>query len=375
MRSWQKISSSEIRSIRLGDRATGSRAWTRRKIWLSYLCLLLLAFCVSSGFFALTSEAAYSNVTATTTAEVVEISKFFAESSSIWETKYSEGSSVAGLVTVYCDVVLKYSMSFTGTYFYNTPYELRGRVSSRLKCVWNNGTSFTDSDGRTIQAPFPSDMIAEIIDIWSLDYLGGDFDTMVGETEYSQTNPSNQTFTLYTSFRKELGAGTGNAAPIYYQKVRLHFAIDASSTYLNSRWFTQPKPTVTITMSTPTSFRIQESADSIPFAKQNADNLQSLVNGIINDPAAGSVMDAANDNFVQEAGALQSGQAVLEGAADNSMAAVDFGQVDLIDTYSGSVNFWMSLINQLPTILGAFWSVLIFALIIAFVLFIVRIRR
>lgn len=338
--------------------------------------MLLLAFSVSSGFFALESEAAYTNLTATTTPEVVEVSKFFAESSSIWQTQFSDGSSsLAGLVTVYCDVVLKYTMSFSGTYYYNTPYELRGRVTSRLKCVWNIGSSSTDSGGTVHRSPTPSDMLAEIIDVWSLDYLGGDFDTMVGETEYSQTGAQNQTFTLYTSFRKELGAGTGNAAPVYYQKVRLHFAIDAAASDLNSNWYSMPKPTVTVTMSTPTSYRIRETVDSIPFGRQNAENLQAIRDGIVSNTVAADILDEANDNFVQEAGALQSGQAVLEGAADNSMAAVDFGQVNLIDTYSGSVNFWMSLINQLPTILGAFWSVLIFALIIAFVLFIVRIRR
>lgn len=102
--------------------------------------------------------------------------------------------------------------------------------------------------------------------------------------------------------------------------------------------------------------------------------LQQIVD-YVNATGAADAVENARQDFVDNAGALESGQAALEGAADASLAAVDWNQINIIDTYSQSVNFWMLLVNRLPQALGALWSVMIFALIIAFVLFIVRIRR
>lgn len=102
--------------------------------------------------------------------------------------------------------------------------------------------------------------------------------------------------------------------------------------------------------------------------------LQQIVD-YVNSTVAANGVDQANQDFIQNAGALESGQDVLEGAADASLAAVDWNKINIIDTYSQSVNFWMLLVNRLPDALGALWSVLIFALILSFVLFIVRIRR
>lgn len=118
-------------------------------------------------------------------------------------------------------------------------------------------------------------------------------------------------------------------------------------------------------------------------ARQNEiiDNQESQINQLqvivdyVNNTQAANVVADANDTFVNNAGALESGQADLENAADASLAAVDFSKVGLISSFSQSVNWWMRCVNFLPTGTGAIWDVLVFGFLIAFVMFILRLVR
>ena len=95
----------------------------------------------------------------------------------------------------------------------------------------------------------------------------------------------------------------------------------------------------------------------------------------VNSTKAASAVDDARQDFIDDAVSMESQQSVLEGAADASVGAVDMNDINIIDNFSQSVSFWGSLVSQLPTVLGSLWSVFIFGLLLAFVLFVLRIRR
>ena len=102
--------------------------------------------------------------------------------------------------------------------------------------------------------------------------------------------------------------------------------------------------------------------------------LQQIVDYVNSTIAADKVNDA-NQNFVNEAGNLESGQANLENAADASLAAVDISKISLIGTYSQSITWWMRVINWLPSGTGALWDIVVFGFLVAFLLFILRLVR
>lgn len=366
-------------SGRAGARVVRSKVSRKHKSYLAALIMLLTCFFGVSSF-SLPSEAAYRNLTSTTTVTVEDVTYFFPEA--LTYITNSDGESV-GVAGYYCDITLRYNMSFSGTYYYDTPYELLGRLFANVNVNFPIGL------------PQQHNAWAEVVNTWSQDYISGDFDTMVGAVTYN-FNQGLYTFRTYTSFRKDSAGGTGNSAPIYYQKIRLHFTTNAK--HLLSTVYGQPYTTATgCSASVVTqAFRIVEKADMIPFASENNQLLQgmnsniisilayttsinsnvaAIKNAIADNTVAAAAMDEANVDFVNAAASLEAGQSNLENAADASLAAVDFNQVNIIDTYSQSVSFWLQLVNQLPSMLGALWSVLIFGFVLAFVLFIVRLRR
>lgn len=122
------------------------------------------------------------------------------------------------------------------------------------------------------------------------------------------------------------------------------------------------------------SSQIQKQNTQIVNQETQISQLQQIVD-YINSTQAAAAVDQANQDFVNDAGAMESQQSVLEAAADASVAAVDMQDINIIDNFSQSVTFWGQLVAQLPTVLGSLWSVFIFGLLIAFVLFVLRIRR
>lgn len=105
------------------------------------------------------------------------------------------------------------------------------------------------------------------------------------------------------------------------------------------------------------------------------DQLQVIVD-YVNSTQAAQVIDDANDDFVQQAGDMESGQAVLEDAADDAIDNVDTtANLNIITIYRTSINFWMRCVNALPTVTGAFWDALIFGVFLAFIMFILRLSR
>lgn len=95
---------------------------------------------------------------------------------------------------------------------------------------------------------------------------------------------------------------------------------------------------------------------------------------LIENTAAADVVTGAAEDFNNEAGSLEAQQAVLEAQADSAFDAVDM-DVSLLGTYSQSMSFWMRCVNALPTISGALWDVLVFAFLISFLIFILRLVR
>lgn len=332
------------------------------------------------------SEAAYQNVTSTTTVTVEDVTSLFPEAVAFSRNTFNDGSwGLYGAAGFYSDIVLKYNISFSGTYYYDTPYILEGRLFTNLRINKIIGPDST--------SPILSQVAArvEIIDTWSEDFKPGVFESMTGENITSNTS-SYREFRIYTSFNKESAARTGNSAPVFYQRVRVHYSIpmlNIPSIYANHI------PTVTASLNRQ-SFRIQESADMIPYATQNNamlqtmntnvssinaltttinNNVTAIRNAITANTVAGDIVEDANQDFVNSAASLEAGQSNLEAAADASLDAVDYNKITLLGTYSQSVSFWGRIISALPTVTAAFWEVLVFGFLIAFLVFILRLVK
>lgn len=106
-----------------------------------------------------------------------------------------------------------------------------------------------------------------------------------------------------------------------------------------------------------------------------SDQLDDILD-YLNATAAADVLDQANDDFVQQAGQMETGQAALEADADDAIDAVDStAHLNIMTMYRQSINFWMRCVNALPSVTGAFWDAFIFGVFLAFIMFILRLSK
>lgn len=104
--------------------------------------------------------------------------------------------------------------------------------------------------------------------------------------------------------------------------------------------------------------------------KNNTDTIVDYIQAT----AAADVVDDANTDLVQNADQLESRQAVIEADADLKIDAVDT-DTTILGTYSQSITFWMRCVNALPDVTAAFWDIVAFSFLIAFLVFILRLIR
>lgn len=346
---------------------TSGRAGARVDRWRNWrkhnplaLCLLILTLVV--GGPATSVFAAYQNVTSTTTVTVQQVD--------LSEIEISNTYAGGNLVTATSDITLRLNSSLEEPYYYNTPYNQRIRY--RIDVKVNTSNALTPATTMMSAAKYNN---LEIVNIFNQDY-NGEINYSIGELE-TDTGAGYKTWRIFISVSKDWGGRTGSQLPVWY--IQLKWSGQAQ--YSSSTFTTNYKPTVTASVNFQT-YRIQELSDFQPYASQNAGNIVDIENyvsalkdGLIDDQQAAGALDQANAAFVQDAAQLEQQQGVLENAADASVGAVNMNQINLIDTYSGSVSFWSQLIGQLPTVLGSLWYVFIFGLLLAFVLFVLRIRR
>lgn len=105
-----------------------------------------------------------------------------------------------------------------------------------------------------------------------------------------------------------------------------------------------------------------------------ANGVNDIYEAIVNDTEAADAMSSASNQLDYNSEQLENAQASLEADADANIEAVDT-DISLLGSYSQSMSFWMRCVNALPSATGAFWEVLVFSFLIAFLVFILRLVR
>lgn len=203
------------------------------------------------------------------------------------------------------------------------------------------------------------------------------------EYEYSATETFNnlnsrvQSLTLNPRVFMRAGSSGGPNLVLTYSCVAYYTYQKKNASIAYPEQYLQMDTSVDITVSNVRNNLGWRSVDVVDYEPLYPEihNINIGLDGLVNDTAAAEVVEQAKDNFENSANQLESGQANLENAADASLAAVDTSKIGLIGTYSQSVNWWMKVINWLPTGTGALWDVVVFGFLIAFLLFILRLVR
>lgn len=343
---------------------------------LAFLCALVVVVCaLISPARALSVEAAYLNLDYTSSVYFVMPSSWqlvAARTNDLYHavppasgtgSYMYDGWEVTAESTFRVDITNTFNNLNTS---WANPYYVQMR--QYVTFTWNAITETAAASNINEGEP-----VFEIVDAFIDGYL-------VENVRLADTNVVNGTDNNARSVRLTIdytyinGARTGNTIPTASFTVKCRQGFTIASSTVNYQ-ITNRKPTVSNYSIQKGYGRQRDISDYEPFMEQNANNLNAIAGAIVSDQVAGDVLDGANQDFIGAAASLEADQAVLEGAADASLAAVDYNKITMLGTYSQSVGFWGQIISALPSVTAAFWEVLVFGFLIAFLVFILRLVK
>lgn len=328
---------------------------------------------------ALSVEAAYRNLTYTSSGTVPAVGYWQLVAA---DNAYPNSNGyMARAVSAQSEFTLRISNTISNldTSWAN-PYYVQFRQT--VKFTFYPGVDNVGQQASDYVTVVPFEPVFELVDAFQQGYLLED--VKITDSEVVAYNGATglllgYNVTMSINYTYMNGAATGNPTPITDFKIRAYesFIITGggSSANTGNGAVIGKKPSVGVTSVAASYGRQRDISDYTPFAQQNANNLNAIAGAIVSDQVAGEVIDGANQDFIVAAASLEADQAVLEGAADASLAAVDYNKIAMLGTYSQSVGFWGQIISALPSVTAAFWEVLVFGFLIAFLVFILRLVK
>lgn len=360
------------------ERRSSSKIWART---LALVCALVVV--LLSPARAVTVDAAYQNLTYTATGSVPSVGywQLVATDNAFQAKDSTAGGYNARAVSAETDMVLRVSNTISNlNTSWSNPYYVQFRQVVRFS--FYPGVDLTQTSANDYRKLLQYEPQFELIDSFQQGYLLEE--VRISDTNVVESNGANGVLagwnvTMTINYTYLQGANSGNPTPItdFKLRVKQSFIVEGggSNGTIGNNAVIGHKPSANVNSVSATYGRQRDVSDYQPFVKQNADNLQAIADGIVSNTVAADVIEEANNNFVAAAGSLEAGQAELEGAADASLEAVDYDKINMLGTYSQSISFWGRIINALPTVTGAFWEVLVFGFLIAFLVFILRLVR